>query len=514
MLRHPTASGPQQITLGGTAYSVELGAAQGGPLSLRLCDSITGAAWAASFPKAALERLTLNAGSFKAFDVFVRMLQAALQGGSEGLTLELLSPAELRQNGSNNNSADGAASDASQRGDAAAADAAGRRFLILNYTTEFDRVRFPLPLDVAHAPQAEELADRLRHMHHAMAEQQRKAEEDARRRAEEAARAEAQGRAAQQAQQQAQQAQASLQPQAMAAFAPPPAWSGELAQQPLPQANASATQVASAAPPAHQQEQDAGWQQAAHKLHARLQSTEAALQEAQAENRRLRREREFAKQADAAEAQRAPDMQVLREIVTALERDILEQKTRYQRALQQRSARIEDLETELAGLRASERSLRLKCRSQLAELNDLKQRRGGSGAGRSQSRGEAAATKPPWRSGSASGRSTERGRNQSRGPARSTSRSAGRVPSTHRGAPSGTAAVARPARSRSTGRAPTAGSGTATVLWQADAVSRLSTSLAPFIIFVSFFSCPIFSFGAAPAAAAPLLLMQRAYAPL
>ncbi|CAL7949611.1 unnamed protein product [Xylocopa violacea] len=130
-------------------------------LELVITDKYTAENWQSSYDAACLfltflcasyvkvmlrniENLTHKTGNYKHFDVFVAMLQSGLLKTSESITLDLLTFEDLELlrarkfernsysslgNGTNN-----------------------RRYLILTYTVEFDRIHYPLPLEYCGLP--------------------------------------------------------------------------------------------------------------------------------------------------------------------------------------------------------------------------------------------------------------------------------------------------------------------------------------------------------------------------
>jgi coiled-coil domain-containing protein 61 len=103
--------------------------------------------------RADLEVMSAKSGNFKKLAVFGAMLRAALRGGSSTVSLDLLTSADLEAlksrrggRGGAGDAAPGAASSAAAALAHARASAAGKRYLILTYAAEFDRVHYPLPL--------------------------------------------------------------------------------------------------------------------------------------------------------------------------------------------------------------------------------------------------------------------------------------------------------------------------------------------------------------------------------
>ncbi|XP_053985983.1 centrosomal protein CCDC61-like [Hylaeus anthracinus] len=113
-------------------------------LELTVTDKYTGENWRSSYDAAYIENLTHKTGNYKHFDVFVAMLQSGLLKTSESITLDLLTFEDLellraRRLERNSCSSLGNATN-------------NRRYLILTYTVEFDRIHYPLPLEYCGLP--------------------------------------------------------------------------------------------------------------------------------------------------------------------------------------------------------------------------------------------------------------------------------------------------------------------------------------------------------------------------
>lgn len=99
-----------------------------------------------------MEEITSKTGSFKRFSIFCKMLQAALGNASDSVLAELLTLADLQQ------------LQAQHPRTAATAPVlqnSGKRYFILTYAAEFDRVHYPLPL-AADEPTVEQLRNVIR----------------------------------------------------------------------------------------------------------------------------------------------------------------------------------------------------------------------------------------------------------------------------------------------------------------------------------------------------------------
>ncbi|KAA3678218.1 coiled-coil domain-containing protein 61 [Paragonimus westermani] len=103
-----------------------------------------------------IEELTRKTGSFKRFQIFVCMLQNALTQPSETLHLDVVSYGDLeilRRNKSNGTSFN---ENLSFNRD--------KRFLILTYVTEFDKIHYPLPLNYVGSVSVDHLNNMIREL--------------------------------------------------------------------------------------------------------------------------------------------------------------------------------------------------------------------------------------------------------------------------------------------------------------------------------------------------------------
>ncbi|KAJ1621179.1 hypothetical protein T492DRAFT_1149808 [Pavlovales sp. CCMP2436] len=127
------------------------------------CELVTsGDRWKASFVSAYLEEITQKTGSFKRFGVFAQMLRSAAAGAADSLSLDILTAADLELLKTKRLRtpavADGGGSAAPP------SSASSKRYLILTYVAEFDRVHYPLPLTFEVAPSADQVRVQLREL--------------------------------------------------------------------------------------------------------------------------------------------------------------------------------------------------------------------------------------------------------------------------------------------------------------------------------------------------------------
>ncbi|OAD56923.1 Coiled-coil domain-containing protein 61 [Eufriesea mexicana] len=113
-------------------------------LELSITDKYSAENWQSFYDAAYIENLTHKTGNYKHFDVFVAMLQSGLLKTSESITLDLLTFEDLellraRKFECNSYPSLGNSTN-------------NRRYLILTYTVEFDRIHYPLPLEYCGLP--------------------------------------------------------------------------------------------------------------------------------------------------------------------------------------------------------------------------------------------------------------------------------------------------------------------------------------------------------------------------
>lgn len=110
-------------------------------LEVEVEDALTTDQWRGEFDAEFIEDLTHKTGNFKQYAIFCNMLHSALTQSSESVTLDLLTYADLellrhRKAGGVQRSAPPARS----------SSLTSKRYLILIYSVEFDRIHYPLPL--------------------------------------------------------------------------------------------------------------------------------------------------------------------------------------------------------------------------------------------------------------------------------------------------------------------------------------------------------------------------------
>ena len=106
-----------------------------------------------------IEEITHKAGNFKKFSVFVRMLSSAFSKESESVFIDLLTYNDLEMLKARKTASSSSSSSISSS--STVSSTAGRsqlkRYVILTYQGEFDRVHYPLPLAFEEIPNSEAL---------------------------------------------------------------------------------------------------------------------------------------------------------------------------------------------------------------------------------------------------------------------------------------------------------------------------------------------------------------------
>lgn len=110
-----------------------------------------------------IEEITQKAGNYKKFHVFTTMLVSAFNKNSDSVFIDLLTLSDLeilkaKKAGANHPTPSLARSETLRRAQQ------HKRYLILTYTGEFDRVHFPLPLSFEDTPNAIALQKTVRRL--------------------------------------------------------------------------------------------------------------------------------------------------------------------------------------------------------------------------------------------------------------------------------------------------------------------------------------------------------------
>ncbi|XP_078787400.1 centrosomal protein CCDC61 isoform X2 [Oryzias latipes] len=146
----------EDIVFRGTEFSVKIELDKG-VLIVEISDSVTADQWRGEFDPAYIEDLTRKTGNFKQFPIFCSMLESAVRKTSDSVTLDLLTYADLELL---RNRKAGVVSRPRAHQQSSALTA--KRYLILIYTVEFDRIHYPLPLPYMGKPDPATLQKEIR----------------------------------------------------------------------------------------------------------------------------------------------------------------------------------------------------------------------------------------------------------------------------------------------------------------------------------------------------------------
>ncbi|XP_046876933.1 centrosomal protein CCDC61 isoform X1 [Hypomesus transpacificus] len=126
-------------------------------LVVEISDPMTADQWRGEFDPAYIEDLTRKTGNFKQFPIFCSMLESAVRKTSESVTLDLLTYADLELLRNRKAGVVGR-----PRGQQQSPALSAKRYLILIYTVEFDRIHYPLPLPYQGKPDPAALQKEIR----------------------------------------------------------------------------------------------------------------------------------------------------------------------------------------------------------------------------------------------------------------------------------------------------------------------------------------------------------------
>ncbi|KAM7397774.1 hypothetical protein PAMA_005885 [Pampus argenteus] len=146
----------EDIVFRGVEFAVKI-EAEKGLLIVEVSDSMTADQWRGEFDPAYIEDLTRKTGNFKQFPIFCSMLESAVRKTSDSVTLDLLTYADLELL---RNRKAGVVS--RPRGHQQSSALTAKRYLILIYTVEFDRIHYPLPLPYMGKPDPAALQKEIR----------------------------------------------------------------------------------------------------------------------------------------------------------------------------------------------------------------------------------------------------------------------------------------------------------------------------------------------------------------
>ncbi|XP_057676745.1 centrosomal protein CCDC61 isoform X2 [Corythoichthys intestinalis] len=146
----------ENIAFRGVEFAVKV-EVDNGVLLVEISDSKTADQWKGEFDPAYIEDLTRKTGNFKQFPIFCSMLESAVRKTSDSVTLDLLTYADLELLRNRKAGVVGR-----PRGHPQSSALTAKRYLILIYTVEFDRIHYPLPLPYIGKPDPAALQKEIR----------------------------------------------------------------------------------------------------------------------------------------------------------------------------------------------------------------------------------------------------------------------------------------------------------------------------------------------------------------
>eukprot|EP00878_Enallax_costatus_P030873 GHUV01033675.1.p1 GENE.GHUV01033675.1~~GHUV01033675.1.p1 ORF type:complete len:207 (+),score=63.27 GHUV01033675.1:706-1326(+) len=155
------------IDFHGVLYTITISVDGEEVLRIEIEDKDTLDRWRGEFAAKYVEDITSKTGNFKKFTIFVRMLQTAILQQSDSVFVDLLTFQDLellkskKAGGTNGQSAPPRQLPASNK-----------RYLILTYASEFDRVHYPLPLLPEEHPDPQRLKAVIRQLRQQLGEAQ------------------------------------------------------------------------------------------------------------------------------------------------------------------------------------------------------------------------------------------------------------------------------------------------------------------------------------------------------
>lgn len=135
-------------------------------LAIDLEELSTGSLWHAEYSASYIESITSKTGSFKRFPVLVKMLLTAMRHQTDSVALDLLtySDLELLKSRKMGQPAPSSSLAGGSKGGSGGGGGNNKRYLILTYVVEFDRVHYPLPLQPLEAPTVASLQRQIRRL--------------------------------------------------------------------------------------------------------------------------------------------------------------------------------------------------------------------------------------------------------------------------------------------------------------------------------------------------------------
>uniref|UniRef100_A0A1B6LFW0 Coiled-coil domain-containing protein 61 n=1 Tax=Graphocephala atropunctata TaxID=36148 RepID=A0A1B6LFW0_9HEMI len=154
----------------GKEYLVSLNTVKhrSGTIEVKITDKKTLEEWHGLYDAAYIENLTQKTGNFKRFDTFLSMLKSGLLTTSQCVSLDLLTLEDLEML-RNRVSSQGITTSHSQGFTASHSSqmfssSNNKRYLIVTYTVEFDRIHYPLALEYSGQPDPKILQENIQRL--------------------------------------------------------------------------------------------------------------------------------------------------------------------------------------------------------------------------------------------------------------------------------------------------------------------------------------------------------------
>ncbi|KAJ9586404.1 hypothetical protein L9F63_019956 [Diploptera punctata] len=145
----------------GREYLVKMNVVIGSSLYLCVTDKGSAEEWQCTYDASYIENLTHKTGNYKQFDIFATMLKSGLLKTSECVSLDLLSYEDLEQL-RNHRVLEQNTPQFFQSNHGIPNP--NRRYLILTYSVEFDRIHYPLPMEYCGCPDPKVLQKIIRRL--------------------------------------------------------------------------------------------------------------------------------------------------------------------------------------------------------------------------------------------------------------------------------------------------------------------------------------------------------------
>lgn len=131
-------------------------------LSIEIEQKNNGDTWRNNFSNEYIEEITQKTGNFKKFPIFVKMLITSISKNSDSVFLDILTYQDLQVLKTRKQGTASTPNQNSQSQNTSIIN--NKRYLILTYLVEFDKVHYPLPLNFNDSPDVESLKNTIRRL--------------------------------------------------------------------------------------------------------------------------------------------------------------------------------------------------------------------------------------------------------------------------------------------------------------------------------------------------------------